>query len=553
MRSSRYLSVSILVVVLTSVAGAQTLKVAVEEGAVVLGAGTILSISRLAATNRGLEVTEVSCEDALGARQAAVLRNGYLSILQGTSIAVPGGTIRAWLDLDVNTQGNLGWPIDLEGTPGGNSDDRGLYWNTVYLVGEGGPCLAPEVPAGTVYVDFQAAKINDGEALFALVDIDTDTAAPGVQDAFLLALTDRRGGLLSESIVLRDGDPIPSTGSTMTGQGSRTSSIAFNARGDWMASVILASTGPTDTAILLNGVAIAREGDPAPVPTRTYADMREPEVDLNVFGEYVFSAVLDSSNPNTNELLIKNGQKYLQEGDTFPAIAPHTLTSFGAVPLSLADSGDFFWYGETSNPAPARDTCYFRNLEILVQEGVTSIAGKLVQSLRPSAYAFHVSPSGRFWIGEVVLDLIGETVVFADFGTVIPVPGCEENPATLEKIGGDARVGARLDLELGGAQGPGVRSLVLFSASPAVTGSPCGISLPVGEVLIGLGSGALLGRVNGSPTSGSPVVLQIPIPNDPSLVDQIFWAQGAFWDALGTSGGPTFALSNGLYLEIGAP
>ena len=243
----------------------------------------------------------------------------------------------------------------------------------------------------------------------------------------------------------------------------------------------------------------------------------------------------------------------MREGDTFPAISPFQVIRFDAAPVFIANSGDVFWYSLFNNPDSNANQAYFRNQEVIVQEGQL-IEGNVVTSIRSNANAFHASPGGRFWIGEVALQRVGEALLFADFGLVVPVPGCFGNAGSLTNLAGMAITGGSLTLGMDDAQAIGVTPVIYLSTSPAILGSDCGINTSLGEVLIGLGGGRIVGKLTGPGWDGrSPSRFNLSLPPDPNLVDQEFYGQGLWWDIPGTSGAERFRLTNGLRIEVGAP
>ncbi len=369
---------------------------------------------------------------------------------------------------------------------------------------------------------------------------------------------DALGNVISENILLRKGDPVPGYPELMKGTSAAVTSIAYSNRGEWIGQISVDTpNSQADTIVLVNGIPIAREGEPSVISGRTWDDFRDPRVDINDLGDYVWTAFLDRG-PGGNltsdrPMIMKNGAKFIQADDTFPAISPITINSFRSAPVFIANTGDVFWLAETNNPAANQDTMFLRNFDILVQEGVSRVGGALVSGMNNKGEGFHVSRSGRFWVAEVELQGQGETLLLIDFGAVIPIPGCVGNPATMVKTSGEALIGDTVTLELDGAQGLGVTPMVFFSAGPAIPGSQCGINSKFGEILIGLGAGTLLGKVVEAPYAGSPVSVVLNLPPDPSLVDMKFWTQGVFWDVAGTTGGPAIQLTNGLQFQIGSP
>jgi hypothetical protein len=548
---------------------AQSLETILRSNQYILGGGPVQFVSKLAVTERGLAFVEVVLNASSPAEDKAVLRNGFLSILESTPILVPGGTIKDFDDIAVDRNGNIAWPLTLQDTPGGNADDTGVYWNTVNLLLEGGVSTAPEVAAGSVYTKFEAVRVNNGGMVLVTGDVRQGAAGTVADDGVFLLRTDGKGKVLSESAIVLERQVFPPFTTGMVDKSGMPHSIAINDRGDWMAQIVAGFGAPNnaDTGVLLNGIVVAREGSPAPVPPipnpRTFADMLHPEIDLNDFGEYVINTILDLNvnDPvsfNSNSLVVRGSvatgnQKWVQEGNTFPAITPFAVQQFDSAPIYISNGGDVFWYCKTTSTAASTDQFYFRNLDTIVQEGVTNVEGDVVSAVRGTSYSYHISRSGRFWVAEVSLQNSGDAVILGDFGAVVPVPGCSGNAGKLTKVLGDARAGQTLSLQMDQAQGLGVTPLIFFSTAPAVSPSviACGRPTQFGEILIGLGP-QLQGRLRGPNYTGLPPLFNIPIPNDPALVDLIYWTQGLFLDASGSTG-EGVRLTNGLYIEIGAP
>ena len=142
----------------------------------------------------------------------------------------------------------------------------------------------------------------------------------------------------------------------------------------------------------------------------------------------------------------------------------------------------------------------------------------------------------------------------ADYGTMYELPGCTGNLAALRRSESseDARAGNLVQVEMDRGQADGATPIIFWSLAPAVPSSFCGIPHPVGEVMIQL-SPLLAKSTSLTPwTSGAPTTFDIPIPADPAIVDLTVWCQRVFVDTLGTSAEP-FRLTNGFYMEIGAP
>jgi hypothetical protein len=85
----------------------------------------------------------------------------------------------------------------------------------------------------------------------------------------------------------------------------------------------------------------------------------------------------------------------VQEGDALPAIAPFQITSIGtSSPVLIDAAGDVVWWGQWNDPDTSRDSGWFRNGELIVQEGVTTVGGVVLQALSSVTDGAALSPSG---------------------------------------------------------------------------------------------------------------------------------------------------------------
>ncbi|HED65137.1 MAG TPA: hypothetical protein ENJ09_06225 [Planctomycetes bacterium] len=537
----------------------QNTRVVLREGQPILGAGgDIKTFNKIAVSDTGIFYANVQTTGDKS-MDDVVLLNGFLSILEGSVVAAPSGaTIRSFTDIDVNSQGFVGWPLSL--STGSNTNDTGIYWNTLLLALENNDVVATDVygvpfNGRTVYNKFSTAKINDRSSILWAGNLD-DKGTSGTEGALILERTDGQGTLIGEDILAMKGFAFPGQTETVKAVGINVNNIALNNNDDWIAMIKMNSSSLTDSTVTLNGQILAREGEESPIPGRFFTDFGGSKIDLNDFKDYVFTAFVDGDT-SSNAMLIVNGQIYAQEGQTYPAFEPQILDRFDSVPMFIANSGDVFWYAKTLEGA-STDQYLLRNQEVIVQENVTAVGNETVTKIQSTTYAYHVSKSGRFWIAEVENGNGDSMLILADFGTSYPLPGCTGNPGTLTKVTGETRAGETLLLEMDGAQGIGAIPMVFWSANnaagtAATSAVQCGLVKPVGEIMISLARSDLFVKQIAAPYTGVPISLRIDIPNDPSLINMKVYGQGVFWDAAGTSGGPTFQLTNGYYLEIGAP
>lgn len=564
MRRSQFLRASVLALGILSTTSsllAQELRIVLRKGLPILGAnGDVKNFQRQSVIDSGLRYSIVRTTNPDQGADQVLLLNQFLSIPEGSFVAQPSGAmINGFPDLDVNSQGFVGWPLSLE--TGNDDDDSGIYWNTLLLLQEGSEVEAPgfdgdPIPAGTIYDTFNSARINDRNQILytgRLLDADENKQ-------FLLARLETNGAgvLVSEEILAWEDHPLPGKGEIVGALGTGQRQLALNNAGQYMGYVELGDGPPAsrDSALLLDGDLLFREGEPSILDGRSYASQIGAKFDLNDFGDYVTTAFVDGD-PESNALLIVNGELFAQKGEIYAPFAPDRVDQWGPAPHYVANSGDVFWHALTDGEE-SMDQAISRNMEAVIRKGVTVVDGEIVTSIERGERGYNVSDSGRFLLAEVETGGNNTVQVLADFGTHFPLPGCVGNAGTLRKVGGEARLGGTMELELDDAQGPGVLPIVYWSfhnaGDPIETAAlQCGVSLPVGEVMIDLRPASRLGVMRLAPWTGAPAPIQIPVPNDPSLVNAKVFGQGVFWDAAQTTGGPTFQLTNGYYVEIGAP
>lgn len=469
-----------------------------------------------------------------------LLRDGQVRLREGASLLAPtGGTIDDFESVTAGENGDFASVLKVQPSPAFPSI-QGVYFNDRLVILKGDLVGGPLVPATTDWDRFDGAWFDGERTLFVMGEIHNPAVAGAREDTLARFHLDADGAVESREVLLTKGQFLPALGevfSIIPHEGT----FALNRRGDYIVGV----WGAGGARVLLeNGQRVlAREGEASPIPGRNYSALSLSRVSLNDFGQHAFTAGLVGDVDNL--CIIEDGQKFVQSGDVLPFLAA-PLARLTQAPVQLANSGDLFWYASDTLGGSA---AFVRNMDVIVQENVTTIGGSLVVAVEGDSDAFDTSPDGRFWIGRVELQGIGDAIVTADFGLVVPVPGCAGNTAELVKTDGDARVGQRLTLGLDRAQSFGAQSALLIGTSAARPGSPCGLATAGGELLIAPTS--LLTALVGAPWNGSPVAFDLDIPANVALVDLELFVQGAFVDTGGAA--RRLVLSNGLRLEVGAP
>jgi len=517
-----------------------------KEGDVIPGLGVVTWLSGACVDDRahGVVLVDSDFSDLLR-DEALVLAGALLQAREGDPVPGPAGaTIDGFSSFWRTNDGDVAMILGLRPLVG--VPFYGVYWNERLLALEDFPVGAPEVSLDTSWHVFDALKMNADNTVLVLGEVlNPDVPGPR-EDVLVRFQLDSAGNLLATNVLATKAMFLPALNDVVATLGSTEHALALNEHGDFITYVKGATT---PGAILINlETIVAQEGSPSPVAGRNWSALGAvPRVSINDFGEYLFSGTLDGLTPDIY-LIVKNGQKFAQEGDILPAFSASPLSKGWSAPNYIANSGDVYWLARTS----ARDDdAFMRNDRPILQENRTVVGGALVLSIEVTENAFHVSPDGRFFLGRVELQALGEALVLVDFGVVVPMPGCQGNIGSLRVTEGLALPGDHLTFALDDGQAAGVTTVLTFSTGAAVPGSDCGLSTPFGELLIA--SATRFATLLGPAWMGTAVSIDVPIPADLALVDTTTYVQGVFWDQGDVSPAENLRLTNGLRIEIGAP
>jgi hypothetical protein len=524
MRNTTHLT-TIAALALAHGAYAQTITPLVLQGDSVPGVGLVTGLVGIAVTDSGEWLAQVSTDNADTNIDGALLKNGVLIQQEGMAVPAPAGALHnEFTSRSMRPNGDVAHIWTLTNTPGGTTDNIGVYVNSTLVFSKGSTPLAAGWGAGTVHNGLSWANLNANNQLLVRGNVTDPTSAP-VNDWFISILQlDGAFNPVSENVLARAGQVLPGQTFGVNTVGSTQDAAYFNASGQAVYRVSL--TGAPSTAdsacYLWNGttnVLIAMKGGPAPVAGRNWSDLIAPEFAINDAGDYVIKDVMDGATA-TDGIIAKNGVKYVQEGDPVPGLSPWVFTSFVNTPVSLTNDGRVLWYGDWDNPTTTVDTGIFLDHTMLIQEGVTTVSGAVFTALGnvgTSATAgqngsMYVSPNGRFVIftgvlgapvnkrGIFLLDITGGVTAscFGDgTGTACPCAnsgaagnGCANSSfaigANMSTSGSPSIANDTLVLTASNIPGPGL----FFQGT---TGFGGGLGIPFGDGL--LCSGGVITRM----------------------------------------------------------
>jgi len=399
---TRFLSAALLALV-PAVAAAQTIETLVLEGDSVPGVGLVTSIYNLAIADDGTWIVQADTDNPSTDFDHVVLEDGVLYLQEGQNLPLPAGAQLDTFDsMFLNDGGNASFNFFLAGTTGIN-DDSGIYWNTSLLIQESAISTAPQFSAGTPYIGFFETRINALDEILVIASVDDPAINTTVDRALVRLATDGAGNLVSETVVKMEGDLAGSAGLPIADFGTSSTFIDFNDAGQVMYLAKLTTSSTDDWAIYIDDTLITEEGAASPVAGRVWSNLSSAELSMNNTGDYAFNGQMDGD-AASNYLICRNGVKFVQEGDTHPAITPYLFTSFGSGAPEIGDNGRMLWYAYWDDPDTSKNKGLFLDDELIVQEGVTVIGGTTVISLPGGVNGYHLSDSGEWVIFEAVLD-----------------------------------------------------------------------------------------------------------------------------------------------------
>ncbi|MCS7034610.1 MAG: hypothetical protein NZ561_11565 [Phycisphaerae bacterium] len=377
----------------------------VKRGDTVPGVGNVTLIQNLSVNNSGQWLVEADT-DGPTTGDVVLLKNGNLFLREGQPLPgnPPGSvTLSSFDAVNLNNSSVFGGNLFLAGT-GSTSNDSGVYQDANLVMQEGTISAAPQFSPNTPYIGWFETKLNDNGQHLVMASVDDPSIPTTVDRAIVRWNVAPNGTLLSETVIAKEGDVLPGTTQAVVDFGTSPHAFDFNNAGTAMFRVD--GDGPTseDFLVYVGGTLVAQEGRPSPVAGRSWAaaGLGGSRMALNNSGDFVYTGTLDGD-PASDLIIIKNNNKFIQEGDSLPAIGAFTFTAFGTGPVDIDDQGNVLWFGDWNDPDTTRDTGLFLNDQLIVQKGVTMIDGLLVTSIASGDDAFAISDNGLYVIFEGVL------------------------------------------------------------------------------------------------------------------------------------------------------
>ncbi len=403
-------------------------EILVREGDVIDGIA-VYSIDRVSINADGDWLATVN---ASGPGVPAVLRSGRLLFKAGDPLATGHGVIVSWGTANLAPDGSALWPIT-------SSTGSGVY-RTLRNTPPAVPACVMGTNAYTRTRWLTAPRVITLSANSGLIlgTVD-DLSIIGGEDAGIFAITLNDQGvqsavqpLVRETNIISIGTPptnYPFESLFLGPAQSDASSLTTYA---WLGKLGLPTVSSNDDIAMLGPTgALLREGAASISPGRTYAPLSSATISVNAQGDWAMRVAL-SGLVTGNAAIVRNGAALVRKGEPFAAAPQFIVKELNAqgVPVHIDDFARVWWWCSYSVPDFAIDCAIVCNATIILNEG-DRVGGtnEFIQTFRTTDSAFTVDPLGRHLL--CVVTLVGGVDALVRVSPPAPPPGARCSPADI--------------------------------------------------------------------------------------------------------------------------
>jgi hypothetical protein len=290
---------------------AQSPQALVLEGETVPGVGVLTRVQGVVVGEGGHWCVVGDTNHPITNQDGVLFVDGALFSREGQALPTPAGTqISFFVDASITPAGRPLVSQFFVGT-GSFSDDSGLYLADRLLLQEGTTASGPSWVPGTIWSYFSDVDAIREDRLVARGYVDDPLVALALDDFLALIDLDASGNVLSTRSIAREGDTLPGEIFPIAAIGLGRDRLGFDSSSRLLFAVDL-DTGVQldvgDAQIWLwdgNGYTrLVREGDPAPVPGRSWGPLSAPGLSLSLSGAWTVRERLDDSDPTSDEFIV---------------------------------------------------------------------------------------------------------------------------------------------------------------------------------------------------------------------------------------------------------
>jgi hypothetical protein len=389
----------------STAAHAQSTFVALKNGDVIPGYGTVNSISfsdlPVEIADDGTWCYAGSVANA-GGNQSVLIRGGVVNLAQGG--ATPGVTASVINGIgfsSIDSRGEIATDMAFS-KPGNNGE--GIFRGNNVVVQRGQNSLAVGWPANTVFADVNGVQLSKSNQILLAGECSIN-GNPAVNGFLSVLSLDAQNQLLGESLVARTGAQLAGQPGVVSGLASWPNNQSINTAGSVIYSANLVPVGPgSDGAVMLwnNGTSsvLAREAQPSILAGTNWLGAYQAPCAIGDNHWAFLSSVSDfrSVIDRDGVAFAVKGQPFTLSGQPNEAIA---ILSMGN--RCMTANGSLAWYCGTVPFNVPGDEGIFVDNQLVFQKNVTQVGGTTANQLMQAAGALAISPNGRFVIFKVSL------------------------------------------------------------------------------------------------------------------------------------------------------
>jgi hypothetical protein len=278
---------------------------------------------------------------------------------------VPGASFSSFDRIFGSRNGNTIFSAD---TDLATTEDEVIVSNGVVVAREGTP-VAGIIGENVGLIDTRVSINDNGDYTYAT---NTDNAVTTVDEVIVA----RVGGV--DTIIAREGDPIPTLGGTTYGITLDTPLVIGNGSVGFAASSIIGATTTTNEILVLGNTLLLQRGVSAPTGQAGGAGEFIDFIDLDGFHasedglNWIVQGDLTGAT-TTDDVVIVNGAVVLQEGSIIPGSGfTDPIDAAGVVEIFMDPAGN--WYARGDN-AVSLDDWVVRNGAVIATTGAPIIPG----------------------------------------------------------------------------------------------------------------------------------------------------------------------------------
>lgn len=364
------------------------------------GGDQVTTISHLRVNDAGSWAAILRTDHPNPNRNSRVVRDGQTVLAAGDpAIGLPGLLVLEIIDCDLDDSGRLAVIVN---TSAGNA----LYYEGVRILGEFTPVTAPGFGPNAEIASIAKVNSNDDDNLLLRCRVFDPSLPIPITQCLLRIEVGPGGAIVSQGLLRRQGETPPGLGAPIAAFTESDNALSFsdNGEGTWAGTLAPGTLPGEEIAFSSAPLSLFQGGAAAPFGSRDWLDRKIRATAANPSGSWAFSAKLDASNIDNDDVIIVDAAVYAREGANLTAFpgAPF-IESLGYQGLFLTDAGEPIFWVEVAATSPMTKAIVRGGTPLLFR-GQELVGGTIISDIVDIAHGFHASDNGKFLLAKVELD-----------------------------------------------------------------------------------------------------------------------------------------------------